>query len=156
MSRDNRGSCFFTSLSLVLLLSLLAGCGGEPGLEKTELLPEASARETNFSPHQPKIPYTQISANLLERQIFQTDGPQGLTVKILDLYIPATKTADNISLPGAAVLEVKYGEGRLVLAGNPLNLSQGTTTSVAQGASFSFQNAGELPLVVQARVIVAP
>jgi len=156
MVRDNRGSCLFPDLSFVLLLSLLVGCSGEPALEKTELLPEASTTETNFSPYQPKTPYAQISANLLGRQIFQAAGPQGMTIKILDLYIPATKTADNVSLPGAAVLDVRYGEGKLVSAGNPLNLSLGTTTSVAQGASLSIQNTGELPLIIQARVIVAP
>jgi hypothetical protein len=156
MSRDNRTSCLFPELSFVLLSFLLLGCGPQPASEKTELLPEATASERNFSPYQPKSPYTQISANLLERQIFQAAGPQGMTIKILDLFIPGTKTADNISLPGAAVLDVKYGAGRLLSTGSPLNLSIGTTTSVAQGASLSIQNTAELPLIIQARVIVAP
>ena len=156
MSRYSRGSHLSPTLLFVLLLSFLVGCRGEPELEKTELLPEAGANETNFSPYQPKIAYAQISPNLLERQIWQVAGPQGITIKVLDLYIPATKTADNVSLPGAAVLDVKYGEGRLVSSGNTLDLSLGKTTSVAQGASLSIQSTGELPLIIRARVLVAP
>ena len=152
MARDKRA---FAYLSLMVFLFLLVGCGREPALEKTGLLPEASASETNFSPYQPKIPYAQMSANLLGRQIFQASGPKGTTIKILDLYVLPTRTADNISLPGAAVLDVRYGEGRLVSAGNTVNLSLGATASVAPGALFSLQNAGESALIIRARIIVA-
>ncbi len=155
MSRDAR-SCLFSGLWFALLLTLLVGCRAEPDLEKTELLPEAGPNETNFSPYQPKNPYAQVSDNLLERQILEVAGPQGTTIKILDLYVPPTRTAQNVSLPGAAVLDVKNGEGKLVLMGNPMNLSFGTTGSVPQGTVFSVQNTGQSPLIIRARVIVAP
>jgi hypothetical protein len=146
----------YTMLALVAGPPLLqTGCGGEAEHEETPLLAEARPDETNFSPFTPKNPYKEAATNLLTRKVFETTGPGRMKIEILDLFVLPGKTADQVSLPGAAVLEVLSGEGKMTSGDKAQELSTGTTFSVAQGASLSLESRSAdplVPLVVRARV----
>ncbi len=140
---------------LILICAAIAGCQSESERQKTELLPEAAPGEQNFSDYQPKNPYTQISPTLLSRTILQTDGPPGIAIEFRDLYVPSGKGAENITLPGAAILEVRYGQGKMTTLNKSLDIGGGQTWAVPQGDSFSLASEGDTPLIVRARIFVA-
>jgi|SRR5580704_15475280 hypothetical protein len=155
MKHRIRGSTCTAAVLAAGIIFLQTGCGGEQGDEETPLLPEARPDETNFSPFTPRNPYKEAGTNLLERKVFQALGPGGIKIELLDLFVLPGKTADHISLPGPAVLEVLSGEGKITNGDKPQELRTGTTFSIAQGASLSLESKSGVPLVplvVRARV----
>lgn len=139
----------------ILICAAIGGCQLESERQKTELPPEAAPGVQNFSDYQPKNPYAQISPTLLSRTILQTNGPPGIVIEFRDLYVPPGKTAENIAFPGAATMEVLYGEGKMTSLNNSLDIRVGTTWAISQGDSLSLVSAGEIPLIVRARIFAA-
>lgn len=140
---------------LIMVLVAAAGCQSEPARQKTELLPEAAPGVQNFSDYRPQKPYAQITPTLLSRTVLQTNGPPGIAIEFRDLYVPSGKTAENITLPGAATFEVRYGQGKMTSLGKSLDIRGGRTWAVSQGDSFSLASEGDTPLIVRARIFMA-
>lgn len=144
------GAAFLLS---VLLLSL--GCGTSPESEKTPLLPEAAPDDHNFSPDQPKSPYAEAAIGLLTRTVFETDAPGDVHIEIRDLLVGPGQTTASLSLPGAAIFEVRLGNGTVVVNDKSQEIRTGATMSVSQGESFVIENKGENPIAIRVHLIHA-
>jgi quercetin dioxygenase-like cupin family protein len=145
---------FPTTMVLATLVVLQAGCHKEPERQTTQLLAEARAGETNFSSYAPKNPFMEAGKNLLTRTVLDTPGPDGIRIELRDLFVTPGSTADKVTLPGTAVLEVLSGEGKITTGEKTQELSQGVSVSLAQGATFSLESRGITPLVLRARIFI--
>src|SRR5260370_33028283 len=103
-------------ICLVVVLSF-AGCTRRPKDErvdiKTALLPEAAADEKNLSSYQPAKPYAAAVNGLLARTVFQAEGPAGSRIEVRDWKVPVGKQADDTTITGAELIEVRAGSGKL-------------------------------------------
>jgi mannose-6-phosphate isomerase-like protein (cupin superfamily) len=129
-----------------------SGCRSESEQDETPLLAEARPDETNFSSYTAKNPYKEVSTNLLARTVFEATGPAGTKIEVRDLFVPPGKTAEKVSLPGPALLEVLSGDGKMISGEKSQELRIGMTLAVAQGAVFSMESRDIEPLVLRARV----
>jgi len=145
------------SAVVFLLFSLLlsSGCGTSQENEKTPLLPEAGADERNFSPDQPKSPYVEAAKGLLTRTVFETDAPGDLHIEVRDLLVGPGQTTASVSLPGAAVFEVRLGSGTVIVNGKAREIQTGATMAVSEGESFVIENKGENPIAIRVHLIRA-
>lgn len=141
-------------LAFAMLLGLPAGCSKAPERQTTQLLAEASAGESNFSSYSPQNPYRKAGKNWLTRTVFEAPGPDGMRIEVRDLFVTPGKTADKVSLPGSAVLEVLGGEGKMALGDKSQELSQGTSFTLGQDATCSLESRGITPLVLRARIFI--
>ena len=151
MNRTLRGSI---GTILLALACLQTGCQGESETESTPLLAEAHADEPNTSSAASKNPYKEVAKNLLERTVFETAGPSGTTLELRDVFVAPGAKAENVSLPGPAVLQVVGGEGTATIAGKPQELNMGTAVTLPQDTSCALESRGIMPLVLRARIVI--
>jgi mannose-6-phosphate isomerase-like protein (cupin superfamily) len=140
-----------SALSFTLALAL--GCQGAPG--GRTLLPEPPKENVAFSPYEPASPYAQLAPGLLARKVFDAASATGYNVEVLDLLVAPGQRATDVSLAGAAVFEVRAGNGALSRGGTTEEVKTGSTFALSQGTSFSLENRGELPITVRVFVITA-
>jgi quercetin dioxygenase-like cupin family protein len=143
-----------SGLAFAVLMGLPAGCSKEPERQSTQLLAEANAGESNFSSYSPQNPYKKAGKNLLTRTVFEAPGPAGMSIELRDLFVTPGTTADKVSLPGTAVLEVLGGEGKMTTGDKSKELAQGTSVTLAQDATCSLESRGTTPLVLRARIFI--
>jgi hypothetical protein len=117
-------------------------------------LAEARPGETSFSSYVPSNPYRETGKNLLTRTIFETPGPAGTRIELRDLFVTPATTAEKVSLPGPAILEVLGGEGKITTAEKSQELTQGASVSLAQDLSCSLESRGITPLVLRVRIFI--
>jgi hypothetical protein len=134
---------------------LSSGCGTSQESEKTPLLPEAGPDERNFSPDQPKTPYVEAAKGLLTRTVFETDAPGDTHIEVRDLLVGPGQTTASVSLPGAAILEVRLGGGTVVVHDKARQIQAGATMAVSEGESFVIENKGENPIAIRVHLIHA-
>ncbi len=140
---------------LLFFLLLSSGCGTSQESEKTPLLPEAGPEERNFSPDQSKGPYVEAAKGLLTRTVFETDAPGDLHVEVRDLLVGPGQTTASLSLPGAAIFEVRLGSGTVVVNDKARQIQTGATMAVSEGESFVIENKGENPIAIRVHLIHA-
>jgi len=146
----------YNKCAVLFFLSLfVSGCETTRESEKTPLLPDAAPDERSFSPTQAKNPYAELSKGLLTRTVFETDAPGGLRIEVRDLLVGPGQTTASVSLPGAAVFEVRLGSGKIVLDGTARNLQTGATIAVSEGQSFVIENLEENPIAIRVHLIRA-
>jgi mannose-6-phosphate isomerase-like protein (cupin superfamily) len=140
-----------------LFLSVLAqgGCKQTQQAEKTPLLPEAGPNEQQLSPYQPQNPYTELGKGILTRTVFETDAGSGLRVEVRDLLVGPGQSSASVSLPGAAVFEVRLGSGTLAVGGASQELRTGSTLHVAEGQAFVINNKAETPIAIRVYLVRA-
>ena len=157
ISTSSKFSGLFPCLFLAFAIE---GCVHTPRLsveeaKRTRPLPEVPANDKNISEAPVAKAFVLAPAGHLSRTFFQTEGPPGYRVELQDLSLAPKKRVDNISFPGAAFLDVRYGSGILTLGDHKQELSVGSSFSVSQGQSFSLESTGEHPLSVRAFLIGA-
>ena len=148
--------CWFR-LSLLGLAFLSAGCARQKPqvpIEKTRPLPEVSAGAA-LSSYQPANPFTEMAPLVLTRTIFQAPGPAGYQVEVRDLRVAPRHQAADLTLPGAAFAEVRYGSGTFAAGDNRQKLGPGMAWSISQGQKFSLESAGDQPLIVRVHLLAA-
>jgi quercetin dioxygenase-like cupin family protein len=141
-------------MALVAVVCLQTGCQNEQERQSTPLLAEARADETNFSAYAAKNSYKEVGKELLERTVFETAGPANLRIELRDLFIVPGKTAEKVTLPGPAVLQVLSGEGKITTGEKSQELGPGTSLTLAQDASARLESHGIMPLVLRARIFI--
>jgi len=154
MSVGNKRSKIPTVLFFFFFLPS-SGCGTRQESEQTPLLPEARPDERNFSPDQVKNPYAEVSKGLLTRTVFETDAPGDVHIEVRDLLVGPGQTAASVSLPGAAVFEVRLGSGNVVVDGKIREIQTGSTMALSEGESFVVENKGENPIAIRVHLIHA-
>jgi quercetin dioxygenase-like cupin family protein len=152
MKHKSFGLPFAVAMMAAGVMLWQAGCQGESEQDETALLPEARPGETNSSSYAPKNPYKEAATNLLARTVFEATGPGGVKIEVRDLFVLPGKTAEKVSLPGPAILEVLSGDGKMTSGDKSQELRTGAITSIAQGAAFSLESQDVTPLILRARV----
>jgi hypothetical protein len=132
-----------------------SGCETRQESEQTPPLPEAGPDERNFSSDQVKNPYAELSKGLLARTVFETDAPGDVHIEVRDLLVGPGQTTASVSLPGAAVFEVRLGSGKFVVDGKSREIQTGATLAVSEGESFVVENKGENPIAIRVHLIHA-
>lgn len=74
-------------------------------------------------------------------------------VEVLDLLVAPGQRAADVSLPGGAVFEVRAGNGVLTTSGMKEDLKTGSMFVVSQGARFTVENTGDVPVTMRVFVI---
>jgi hypothetical protein len=141
---------------LLCVVSLATiGCKAytERGAKGIGLLPKPADAQQHLSTYRPRDPYSQLAPGLLARTIYQSAGPTGTRIAVTDYLIGPRQHTSSITLPGAAICEVKSGDGVVRLAGAEQKVNSGTTFAIAQGTPFAFENTSELPFAIQLHLI---
>lgn len=110
------------------------------GAKGIGLLPKASPGETKFSSYRPKNPYEKLAPGIATRTLFEASSGKGYRVEVRDLLVGPGKRTEAVSLPGAAVFEVRSGSGVMTVGGQPRELSLGSTFALSEGETFSIEN----------------
>ncbi len=120
----------------------ITGCKNwsQRGAKGIGLLPKASPGETKFSSYRPKNPYAKLAPDIATRTLFETTSGSGYRVEVRDLLVGPGKRTETVSLPGAAVFEVRSGSGLMTVGGKPRELSLGSTFALSEGETFSIEN----------------
>ncbi len=144
----------FVTLLVVLLQT---ACGGmyQTGADGTGLLPGPPPGEVKFSKYQPENPYTQLAKGLLTRTVFEAASGAGYRVEVWDLLVGPRQTSSEVTLPGAAVFEVRSGIALITSAGKSLEVRAGSAFSLSEGASFAIENKAESPFSIRVHVFKA-
>lgn len=140
-------------LSCVFLCVLCeSGCESwlQHGKKGTGALPQTPVNEANFSKTEPAMPFSKFANGLATRTLFQVSDGAGTQVEVRDLLIGPRQKTESTSLPGAAVLEIRSGEGTIRIDERLLELTPGSTHSVPEKAAFVIENKSDLPMTIRA------
>lgn len=141
---------------LLCVVSLaIVGCKAymERGAKGIGVLQKPADAEQHLSTYQPRSPYSQFVPGLLARTVYQTAGPMGTRIAVTDYLVGPKQHTSSVTLPGAAICEVKSGDGVVKFAGTELKVNSGTTFAIPQGTAVVFENNSELPLAIQIHLI---
>lgn len=138
---------------LVLTAVLVMGCRGDLG--GRTLLADPPKDRLKLSSYEPMSPYGQLAPGVLSRKVFATSDAANHAVETLDLLIAPGQRASDVSLPGGAVFEVRAGHGMVATGGKKQDVKTGSTFAVSQGAAFTLENTGNVPMTIRVFVITA-
>ncbi len=166
---NSRGSLSFAAISILALL-IPSGCQPDPSsrefAEKTMggsagLLPGPPAvGEIRFSQYQPETESQELTTGLLSQTAFDTAGEtaaaapaQSYRVEVRNLLVGPGKSTAEATLPGAAVFEVRSGNGTVTIGSASQEITTGSTFAVSEGESFRLTNSSEMGLALRVYVI---
>jgi len=157
MTTDHNRAAFFGLILTLLTVMLQTACGGiyRTGADGTGLLPGPPPGEVKFSKYQPENPYTQVAKGLLTRTVYQAASGTGYRVEVRDLLVGPGQSSPEVSLPGAAVFEVRSGNAIVTSAGKPLEVRAGSAFALSEGASFAIENRADSQLSMRVHVFRA-
>ncbi len=127
----------------------------ERGPRGVGLLPKAAPGEKNFSQYQPRQPYSQLNPGIMTRTLFEVATSNGYRVEVRDVLVGPRQRTERVSLPGAAVFEIRSGGGILTVNGKRQELSPGSTLSLSEGQAFSIENNSDAPITIRVYLIIA-
>lgn len=143
----------------VVLFSFLsiAGCKNwsQRGTKGIGLLPKGAPGETKFSSYRPENPYAKLASGIVTRTLFVASSATGYRVEVRDLMVGPAKTSESVSLPGAAVFEVRSGRGVMTVRGKQRELNLGSTFALSEGESFSIENKGTDAIAMRVHLLSA-
>ena len=152
-----RTRCWFRFLISGLAV-VFAGCSRETPkvqVEKTRPLPEVLAGDQNFSAYKPEGPFSEMAPGALARTVFQSPGPAGYRIEVRDVRVTPRKKAEDLTLPGAAFAEVRYGTGVMTAGDKRQDLALGATLSISQGQHFALESTSDQPLIIRVHLLAA-
>lgn len=85
--------------------------------------------------------YRQYARGLLARTVFTAEESESpYVVEIWDFLVGPGVKSDTVSLPGAAVFEVRSGSGSIAIDKEPRQIRIGSTLALDEGRTFDFAN----------------
>jgi hypothetical protein len=147
----------FLAVLLIPLLSLLAGCNAwtQRGAKGLGLLPKAAPGERHFSTYETKNPYVELGQGILYRKLFESAGPDGLTIEVRDLLVGPRRQTSKVTLPGAALCEMRSGSGTLTTDDHTQDLGYGAAFMLPEGSTFAISNKSDNPISIRVHLIRA-
>jgi quercetin dioxygenase-like cupin family protein len=100
-------------------------------------------------------PYQQLVPGLLTRTLFIAPSGIGFQVEVRDFLVGPRQTTSLVSLPGAAIFEVRSGSGIVSLAGDSQEVQPGSTFALSEGGEFAIKNEADVPLTIRAHLFMA-
>ena len=143
-------------MMIVLCLSatLQSGCRSGGGAEGTGVLPKAPSQPPP-SKYEPQNPYVPLAPGILTRTLHQAAGQAGYRIEVRDMLVGPGQRATNVSLPGAAVFQVRSGSGTITTAGKTEEAKSGSTFAVSDGETFSVENKSNTPIELRVYLFIA-
>jgi quercetin dioxygenase-like cupin family protein len=102
-----------------------------------------------------QTPFTEAAPGVFTRTVYRTAASPTLTVEVRDLEIAPGKRAEDVALPGAAVLEVRSGTATARVGGERRDVTAGAVLSLSQGTPLAFENHGDVTLSIRLFVVGA-
>ncbi len=135
----------------------ITGCKNwsQRGAKGIGLLPKASPGETKFSSYRPENPYGKLASGIATRTLFVASSATGYRVEVRDLLVGPGKSTEAVSLPGAAIFEVRSGSGVMTVGGKQRELRLGSTFALSEGESFSIENKGTDAIAMRVHLLGA-
>jgi quercetin dioxygenase-like cupin family protein len=143
VTRRSRRRALKTSGFAVVVLSVTLG-GGSTACRQ---VPDGR------QPLPPPPPDT--APNVLARTFYSSDEDAQYVVEARELAIPPGKAAQNLTMPGAAIFQVREGAAMVRVGDSTQSLGPGSALAVAQGASVTVENKSEEPLLFRVHVVRA-
>lgn len=139
----------------VCLALVSVGCQSfqQRGAKGSGLLPKPAGDEKRFSSFQPTNPYTPMASGLLSRRVFETTGPPGMHIEVLDLLVGPGKRVESARLTGTQVCEVRAGHGILIMDSQRQEMKPGFTFAIPDGKSFTLENTTTEAIQIRAYTI---
>ncbi len=134
----------FTLLTVVSQTSCQAGGVG--------LLPGPPDGAVKFSQYEPENPYTQLAPRLLMRTVYDAESGAGYRVEVRDLLVGPRQKTSQVSLPGAAIFEIRSGSGVITAGGKPQEVRVGSTLALSEGEAFFIENKTAHPILMRVHV----
>lgn len=135
-------------------LSILCASGCESwfqhGGKGVGTLPQTPVSEANFSKTEPAKPFSKLADGLATRTLFQASDGAGTQIEVRDLLIGPGQRTESASLPGAAVFEIRSGDGTIQIGEKQRELTLGVTLSVPEKAAFAIENKSDVPMTIRA------
>lgn len=122
-------------------------------------LPKPTA-DVQFSPYEPKSPYSKFVKGMLTRTIARTTVGGGV-IEIRDLLVGPNQNTEEARLPSTAVFTVLSGRGVLQIAegaGQPkrkIDIKPGSTAIINPGQAFSVSNRTDSQIDIRVRLFAA-
>ena len=152
--KAGRYSAVCAKLILFLLAStFLAGCNTTG--EGVGLLPPPPAGEIPASSYQAQNPYVQLAQGLFTRTMYAAASGTGYRVEVRDLLVGPGQRTEEVSLPGAAVLEFRSGNGAITAGGKRQEFAARSTFVLSEGQAFVIENSAEIRATIRAYVYTA-
>lgn len=126
----------------------LAAEGGGP-------LPEPTNLPATLGGTPPPNPFVQEASGVFSRVVFETDEDPNFTITIRDYSFPPDGQPHNVTLPAAALLQLRGQLPEIGLAGQQVKLTAGARTVLPAGAGLTVTNTGEQAAVVRAVILEA-
>lgn len=119
---------------------LLGAVAGLLQLQPTAAPPHAQEVQEQEIATPSRPLFEQYASGLLVRKTYRPDVPGPLALEIWDLRVGPGKKSEPLSLPGAAVLEVRFGEGLIFIDGRVQETRMGASLAIPEGAQFWVDN----------------
>jgi quercetin dioxygenase-like cupin family protein len=157
VTRRSRRRALKTSGFAVVVLSVTLG-GGSTACRQVpdgrQPLPPPPP-DTKPADYEPLLPFKEIAPNVLARTFYSSDEDAQYVVEARELAIPPGKAAQNLTMPGAAIFQVREGAAMVRVGDSTQSLGPGSALAVAQGASVTVENKSEEPLLFRVHVVRA-
>jgi mannose-6-phosphate isomerase-like protein (cupin superfamily) len=139
--------CLLALIFLILTVASQSGC--KRRAKGLGTLPQPPPDQVKYSDYKPDKPFEQIAPGVAARTLYSTDESNQYHVEIRDILIGPRQKASNIQLEGAAVFEVRQGNGLVVTGEKRQTVAESSTFALSEGEPFNFENSGENPVAVR-------
>lgn len=153
--RNYRGAAMVLLALLTVMLQTACGSIYQTGGDGTGLLPGPQPGEVKFSKYQPDNPYAQLAPGLLARTVFGVASGAGYRVEVRDLLVGPRQISSEVTLPGAAVFEVRSGNALITGAGKPMEVQAGSAFALLEGARFAIENKADSQFTIRVHMFMA-
>lgn len=102
--------------------------------------------------NEPREGLTGIVPGVAARTLRAVEDDPAVAVELREMMFVAT--AEAVTLPGAALIELRFGSGTLRTGDGAVRpLPQGATATVAEGTSFRIVPSDDLPVIASVLVV---
>lgn len=140
-----------------LCLGLLSGscqygAGGNRALSQP-LAPPSSSVQADGK-YEPSHPFVQIAPAVWSETVFDAPLKAGLHLEVREFLVLPNESLTEFSLAGAAILQVRSGNGVLSVVGQHQTLHPGSVVSVSQDETLAIANLGGDPMRLRVQLFV--
>lgn len=99
--------------------------------------------------------FAPLQAGAFTRLLFRNADAPTFTVEVREVEIAPNATADRLTFPGVALIEVRAGAGRISSATLDVALTLGALVTAPDGESMSIRNGAADPLSLRVYLIAS-
>jgi mannose-6-phosphate isomerase-like protein (cupin superfamily) len=132
----------------------MTACDSWPmrGAKGVGLLPAAPPDAAKLSTSQTRNPFAELAPGILTRTLFEASSGRGYRVEVRDLLVGPGKRSASVTLPGAAVFEIRSGPASVSIGDKLEEFRPGSTFVVPEGAAFTVDNRGGTAIAIRVQL----